>query len=257
MSDTRIPKYPYYSLHDALVKVFPQRLRELRERIGISQERLASELEISRSAIVYYEGGKRIPDIYFLLAIHDLTGVNVNYLLGIEDSIRPIKNARFKTNDLNTEQLENLCYFLDSLTFQSLLNYREAAGLFAWLDNVALIRTLGVDNDVKEIVEYKAASRLGKIISDAFIELRSNNHNVYPSRDSEVIAQITHDYYLTEYNKARLEIEKLIPGDILERDRRNKEEAISFVKKKLQDDESDPIAKFRKAMLDIDSADYH
>lgn len=66
---------------------FSERLRQLREERGLSQEELAEKLNINRSSITHYEsGGKRIPRHERLNAIADFFGVSVDYLLGRSNS---------------------------------------------------------------------------------------------------------------------------------------------------------------------------
>ena len=45
---------------------FGERLRALRTECGLSQESLAKDLDISKSALGYYENCGRTPDIEFL-----------------------------------------------------------------------------------------------------------------------------------------------------------------------------------------------
>lgn len=63
---------------------FPQRLRELRESRGLSQEQLADSLNIPRSSLTHYEQDDqdRLPRRARLEAIADFFNVTVDYLLG-------------------------------------------------------------------------------------------------------------------------------------------------------------------------------
>lgn len=64
---------------------FSERLRELRERRGLSQARLADEIGCSKSAISMYENGTRTPDFELLETFADLFNVDIDYLLGRDD----------------------------------------------------------------------------------------------------------------------------------------------------------------------------
>ncbi|MCB6475556.1 helix-turn-helix domain-containing protein [Emergencia timonensis] len=64
---------------------FNDRLKELRERKGISQASLADDLGVSKSAISMYERGERNPDFETLETIADYFNVDMNYLLCKED----------------------------------------------------------------------------------------------------------------------------------------------------------------------------
>lgn len=59
---------------------FGERLRIERERLGFTQDELASKAGITRRTQVNYESGKRVPDADYLMAIAE-NGLNVRYLL--------------------------------------------------------------------------------------------------------------------------------------------------------------------------------
>ena len=61
------------------------RLKELREKEGLTQENLADKLHTSRSRIGMYEQGKREPDFEMQEAIADYFNVTIDYLFGRDD----------------------------------------------------------------------------------------------------------------------------------------------------------------------------
>lgn len=61
------------------------RLKELRKEKGISQLRLATELNTSQNTISRYETGEREPGIDELIKIADYFNVSVDYLIGRTD----------------------------------------------------------------------------------------------------------------------------------------------------------------------------
>ena len=61
--------------------MFGKRLRELRRRMGLTQEELGRKIGISSSAIGMYEQGKREPDNHTLLKLCDLFEVTTDYLI--------------------------------------------------------------------------------------------------------------------------------------------------------------------------------
>ena len=63
---------------------FAQKLKELRTRAAMSQERLAERVGVSRQAITKWETDKGAPEMENLLALSDLFGVSVDELLGRE-----------------------------------------------------------------------------------------------------------------------------------------------------------------------------
>ena len=60
---------------------FAQKLKELRTRAGMSQEKLAERVGVSRQAITKWETDKGAPEMENLLALSDLFGVSVDELL--------------------------------------------------------------------------------------------------------------------------------------------------------------------------------
>lgn len=62
------------------------RLRELRKAKGISQLKLAMELNTNQNTISRYETGEREPGINELIGIADYFNVSVDYLLGRTDN---------------------------------------------------------------------------------------------------------------------------------------------------------------------------
>lgn len=63
----------------------PLRLREIRRRKGISQLKLAMDLNTSQNTISRYETGEREPGINELIKIADYFNVSVDYLIGRVD----------------------------------------------------------------------------------------------------------------------------------------------------------------------------
>ena len=58
------------------------RLKELRKKKGISQLRLATELNTTQNTISRYETGEREPGIDELIKIANYFNVSVDYLIG-------------------------------------------------------------------------------------------------------------------------------------------------------------------------------
>lgn len=62
--------------------MFSDRLKELRLEKGLTQERFAQELNVSKGAIAMWETGKRTPDIEMLKTISNYFRVSVDELIG-------------------------------------------------------------------------------------------------------------------------------------------------------------------------------
>lgn len=63
---------------------FPQRLKELREAKGISQQTLGELCGLTRQTIYMYEDGQRVPGLSALIAIADCLDVSIDRLVGRE-----------------------------------------------------------------------------------------------------------------------------------------------------------------------------
>lgn len=61
------------------------RLRELREERGLSQIKLAIDLDLNQNSISRYETGEREMDYVTLIRIADYFNVSLDYLLGRSD----------------------------------------------------------------------------------------------------------------------------------------------------------------------------
>ena len=56
-------------------------LREIRNKKGYSQLKVAMDLSISREALSYYENGKRSPDVDMLILLSQYFDVSIDYLI--------------------------------------------------------------------------------------------------------------------------------------------------------------------------------
>ena len=66
------------------MKIFCERLKDLREEKGLSISALAKELKVDHSSIVRWEKGERVPSIDNLYIIAKFFNVTADYLIGLE-----------------------------------------------------------------------------------------------------------------------------------------------------------------------------
>ena len=71
--------------YNLFMKIFADRLKELREEAGLSQKAMAKKLDISSGAYCYYETNVNEPSIVVLKKIADYFDVTADYLLGRTD----------------------------------------------------------------------------------------------------------------------------------------------------------------------------
>lgn len=105
-----------------VVKQFAERIRVLREKMGLSQSEFASKLDVSRGSISFYENASRTPDIYFLGKVYDYFDeeIPMEYLLGYTDNIKRENELLGLYTGLNDEAIEGLSY-LDSEVINEIL----------------------------------------------------------------------------------------------------------------------------------------
>lgn len=82
------------------MNVFGNRLKELRIAAGISQDKLANELQIAVKSIQRYERGYR-PDTYVLVKLATYFNVSTDYLLGLKSYRELIKEREKKLRGKN------------------------------------------------------------------------------------------------------------------------------------------------------------
>lgn len=133
--------------------MFSNRLKELRQEKGLTQERFAQELNVSKGAVAMWETGKRIPDSAMLKTIAKFFSVSVDYLLG---------ESKFRNNE------ELIKYNEDSAKWCVSDPYFEAAFDFAGL-LVPLRKEQGV-----------SLSELGRIIGASEEQMQDIEDGVLP-----------------------------------------------------------------------------
>lgn len=90
------------------MKEFGERLKELRETMGLTQMELSEELKLARLIISTYELNKKEPSVSHLLLISEYFQVSVDYLLG-RDACQFSKDVQKPLSEF----LEKYCFYLD------------------------------------------------------------------------------------------------------------------------------------------------
>ena len=82
------------------MKTKPNRIYELRRSRGISQEKLAEELNVTQASVSLYENGSNIPsDI--LIALSEYFDVSIEYLLKLSEENRDIEINNVSQTEYN------------------------------------------------------------------------------------------------------------------------------------------------------------
>ena len=84
---------------------FHEILKQLRVKEGLSQERLAKEIGVSKQLISRWEQGDEIPDLHHLMALSDWFGISLDELLRKRINYRTLQQLSLleeypDTNDL-------------------------------------------------------------------------------------------------------------------------------------------------------------
>ena len=66
---------------------FPQRVKELRNLRGLTQQQMADKLNVSKSIVSCWESGRRVPTMAGMTEIAEIMGVSVNFLIGDTDDV--------------------------------------------------------------------------------------------------------------------------------------------------------------------------
>lgn len=96
---------------------FSEKLQKLRTQRNLTQEQLANQFFVSRTAISKWETGRGTPNLDSLQAIAKLFGVSLDELLSTEEVVVMAKNE----NKRNTEQI--LCYIDSVLNLMSVFGF--------------------------------------------------------------------------------------------------------------------------------------
>lgn len=226
------------SIKEFVRSSFPNRLKTLRETIGVSQETFAKRLGVSRAAIGYYEKGERIPDILFLEAVRELTGCSLNFLLGYSDNMMDCDNwSDFVMDyDLSDRQIIILQSALKNTIFKLLLNHEEFLSFLDEIQHYSVWFTAGKED--YDFIAYKTISSLGNLIAKVCEEY---NSWVGFSETNYIKANEI------KYNILQEEYKKL--DTISEKVEKMKEETEQAVEKNYQDEiqaaKADPFVRFR------------
>jgi len=152
---------------------FPDRLRTLREAIGVSQTVFAERMGVTRATVSYYENGDRIPDIQFLDKVINETCVCYDYLMGYSAAMRGTFVSTYsELNDAALESLKEFNYYEEDIAGINLILGHPAFQEFVKLVGLVATGQLGgaavnYELDYAAICEYKLFAIMKKIFAEA------------------------------------------------------------------------------------------
>jgi len=74
------------------MNIIMNRIKKLREEIGMTQVRLSIELEVAQETISAYEHGKHYPSITSLIKMSKIFNSTMDYIMGFSDVRHPEKS---------------------------------------------------------------------------------------------------------------------------------------------------------------------
>ena len=99
------------------------RLKECREKLGISKMEAAKRMQLSQPAYLRYEAGSRIPSLQTLSIIANVLNTSVEYLTGQSDDPHPISYTISKSTDPELFEIVNICKNADNSMLKRLFAY--------------------------------------------------------------------------------------------------------------------------------------
>ncbi len=99
------------------------RLKECRERMGITKMEAAKRMQLSQPAYLRYEAGTRIPSLQTLSVIANVLDTSVEYLTNQSDDSLPISYTISKATNPELFEIVNIFKKSDSDTVKRLFAY--------------------------------------------------------------------------------------------------------------------------------------
>lgn len=125
---------------------FNEKLQELRKRKGLTQEQLAKELYVSRTAVSKWESGRGVPNIESLKGISEYFSVSVDELLSQEELFTIAdEDSRQRENNIKNLVFGLLDFSMIILLFLPLFAQRENGGV----SEVSLLALSGVSDYIR------------------------------------------------------------------------------------------------------------
>lgn len=87
---------------------FCEKLTELRRKTGLSQEQLADRLGVTRQSVSKWESGAAMPELGKLIALSELFGVSIDYLVKDGDALDPAAEQESSRSARVEEKLDML-----------------------------------------------------------------------------------------------------------------------------------------------------
>lgn len=152
---------------------FSKRLKEVREAAGLTQAQLASELEVSRGAISYYEKGERTPDIEFLDKFSDYFNLPLDFAIGYTNNITVEHRNMYELYGLTDEACKELDFHPEiGHLISAIIEHKEYSSLKHLYKGI-LKNYLDFNFSQKGYIGFLITDILNKIILDSLSVLKN------------------------------------------------------------------------------------
>lgn len=107
------------------MKVFSERLREIRHERKMMQQELGEKLSVGYTEISMYETDKKEPSISTLTAIAEALDITVLYLLGITEQKYPVSFGKDNIFSMDFSNIDQNRLMKDIKEFENYLEQKE------------------------------------------------------------------------------------------------------------------------------------
>lgn len=111
------------------MELYINRLKECREKIGISKQETARRIGISQPAYLRYESGDRKPSLQTTKEIARVLNTSVDYLVGNSDDNTPTLIEISKDDNSELFRIIELCSQMDEVQQKKVISYIDKLDL--------------------------------------------------------------------------------------------------------------------------------
>ena len=90
-----------------MVMLIDERIKELRDKSGLTQKQLAKRIGVTRATVNSWELAHSAPSCGYLAELSKVFGVSTDYLLGLDDGVK------IDISDLNDREQEMIMQLVD------------------------------------------------------------------------------------------------------------------------------------------------
>lgn len=151
--------------------IFPERLKQLRQKKGLTQQEIADLVHVNRVTYTNWEKGKREPSFENLVKLASILGTSTDYLLGTSDNYIDLEDFETLIKKLPEEEITKLIQDKVTDIKVGLLIAANETGLS--LEQLAEL--LPKNDDEKEFISLVIQSLKENLSSSKKTKLYGNN----------------------------------------------------------------------------------